>query len=355
MKILFLNADLGYGGAEKSIAFVAGEMADKGHEVVFLTYRDGARHQALNEKIKYIHVRSEDRGGKLFSALRTIFYLHGFIRGNGFDLCVAFLSPSQLRLALASRFTKTKVIFSHRSDPSVFDGKVMNSIFLHFFKRADGFVFQTAAARDRYGKKIRKKSAVIPNHCPRLVRTKDTDESRHIAVTASRLDIRQKRHDVLIDAFNEFSRDHGDYKLLIYGDGPDKETIERLARPNPNIVLMGKTSNIVEAMQEATFFVLTSDYEGIPNALIEAMSLVLPCISTRCSPGGAEMLIEDGVSGLLADCGDVKRLASAMRSIADDEKLRRTLAKNAYCVNEKFSPWKIACLWEEFFIKTVYV
>ena len=116
---------------------------------------------------------------------------------------------------------------------------------------------------------------------------------------------------------------------------------------NKNIKLMGKTSEVAAAIQTASMFVLTSDFEGIPNALLEAMSIGLPCISTKCSPGGAELLIEHEKNGLLVDCGNAEQLVAAMKRIADDKKFANCLAENAMQVNTIYSVDCIADLWDQ--------
>lgn len=350
MKILFVNTGISVGGAEKSMVFVADSIAEKGHDVTFLTYRDDDISCQPGAKVRYEHIKLEDKGGSIKQMLSTVFFLHKYIKNHRFDIAVAFLSPSQLRLILAATFTKTKVVVSQRGDPYNTSGSAFDFFFKRLFRSADGLVFQTENAMKFYGKKTNKKSVVIPNPCQPLKRTKPVNEREHIITTASRLDLKQKRQDVLISAFNIFSKENQDYKLYIFGDGEDKPEIEKLAQSNPNIKLMGVTTDIAVSIQESTFFVLTSDYEGIPNALIEAMSLGLPCISTKCSPGGAEFLIEDGASGLLVERGDINGLAKAMKRLADDGELRAVLSKNAIYVNEKFKPETIAKEWEDFLI-----
>ena len=350
MKILFLNADIGFGGAEKSMVFVANAMAARKHEVIFLTYRNDVVCQKLNSQVTHLHLPLENASGNGRHLLSTVRALRRYIQAEHFDLAVAFLSPSQLRLILACKGTKTKVVLSQRGDPYHVKKSLFSLFFERIFQRADGFVFQMEKSMDYYGEKVKERGTVIPNPCQPLTRTKPIDGDRHVIVTASRLDIKQKRQDLLIEAFRLFSPNHPDYQLHIFGDGEDREVLEKLIRSDCRIILKGKTDDIAAAIQQATFFVLTSDYEGIPNALIEAMSLGLPCISTKCSPGGAEYLIQDGVSGLLVDCGDAAGLAEAMDRLANDDALRRRLSENALYVNEKFRPDGIAQQWEDFLI-----
>ena len=100
---------------------------------------------------------------------------------------------------------------------------------------------------------------------------------------------------------------------------------------------MGITSNFVESIQNVTMFVLSSDYEGIPNVLIEAMSLGVPCISTDYSPGGVKLLIEDGENGLLTYPGNVTSLANAIERFIVDKSFAELCGKKGQQVNITFS------------------
>ncbi|HIT06599.1 MAG TPA: glycosyltransferase [Candidatus Scybalocola faecipullorum] len=351
MKILILNSDIGYGGAEKNMAFVANELAKKGHEITFLTYRINNCLQELHPAVIHKHIQLETKGGNPFSMVRSILKLRGYIKKEKFDVALAFLSPSQFRLVLACKGLETKSVVSQRGDPYVpatgGKAKVSKKINEVVFELADAFVFQTEGARNYYPAKVQSKGVIIANPIKPLVRTKEKTEEEYRIVTVSRLDIIQKRQDLLIDAFNKFQHQYPQYTLELYGDGQDEDVIRKLASKNKNIKLMGKTSEVAAAIQTASMFVLTSDFEGIPNALLEAMSIGLPCISTKCSPGGAELLIEHEKNGLLVDCGNAEQLVAAMKRIADDKKFANCLAENAMQVNTIYSVDCIADLWDQ--------
>lgn len=354
MKILFLNTNIGYGGASKMIVWVANQCAKKGHDVTFLTYRDKNVYQTLSSQVKLIQESLEEINGS-GNPIATVKWLHRFIKKCCFDIGVAFLSPSILRMAIAAKGTKMKVVFSQRGDPYYADkcknikSKAVNWLNTWAFNQADGYVFQAQMAQAYYDKAIQNKSVVIPNPIRQMQRTEERSGNiRKSFVAVGRLDLKQKRQDLMIEAFNIISAKYPDFKLEIYGDGEDEERVKLLAASNKNIHLMGKTSNVVEAIQNAWATVLSSDFEGIPNALLESMSLGVPSISTDCSPGGAAMLIRNKENGLLTPKGDAKALAEAMEYTILHHEETEEMARVGQEVNELYSEDKISDRWNSF-------
>lgn len=358
MKLLFINTNIGYGGASKMIVWVANQCAKNGHDVTFLTYRDSEIRQAVDSKVKVIHKQLESIDGK-GNALKSVYWIHCFIRDNRFDIGVAFLSPSMLRLAFAAKGTRMKLLFSHRADPyhitasKSYKSKVISWLNNWAFRQADGYVFQTQIAQAYFDDAIQKRSVVIPNPIRPMKRTMDRKGNiRKSFVAVGRLDLKQKRQDIMIEAFNIISQKYPDFKLEIFGDGEDEQQIKELASSNSNIYLMGKTSDVVAAFQNALASVLSSDFEGIPNALLESMSLGVPSISTDCSPGGAAMLIRNKENGLLTPRGDAKALAEAMEYIILHPNEAEAMGKTGMEVNQLYDEDVISVKWQSF-IKTL--
>lgn len=354
MKLLFLNTNIGYGGASKMIVWVANQCAKKGYDVTFLTYRDKKVCQPLIPQVKLVQesLEGENRRG---NSIATVKWLHKFIKANRFDIGVAFLSPSMLRMAIAAKGTKMKVVFSQRGDPyycgtcKSIRSKTIDLLNTWAFNQADGYVFQTKMAQAFYSKAIQTRSIVIPNPIRPLARTEERNGNiRKSFVSVGRLDLKQKRQDLMIEAFNLISAKYPDFNLEIYGDGEDETKVKQLAASNNNIHLMGKTSNVVDAIQNAWATVLSSDFEGIPNALLESMSLGVPSISTDCSPGGAAMLIRNKGNGLLTPRGDVKALADAMEYTILHHEETEEMAIVGQEVNELYSEDKIGDRWNSF-------
>ncbi|KZE97091.1 putative poly(glycerol-phosphate) alpha-glucosyltransferase [Geobacillus stearothermophilus] len=160
-----------------------------------------------------------------------------------------------------------------------------------------------------------------------------------------------KGFDVLIKAFARVSHEIPEWKLDIYGDGPEKESLQTLidVLNMKNVIhLKGTTSKPQEVLSSSSFFVLASEAEGLPMSLIEAQSCGLPCISTDCAPGIRE-IINEYEDGLIAPVGDVDVLARHIRRLAKNEQLFYSYSQNAYRHSEKFEQKHIRDQWYKLF------
>lgn len=354
MKILFLNTNIGYDGASKMIVWVANQCATEGNDVTIVTYRDTAVNQFISKKIKHVHFNLECNGGLGDGLLSTVRFLRRYIKNEAFDVAVAFLPPSQIRLSLACLGLKTKLLYSQRGDPfqkgKTLKLKIVEKIYNWLFSFADFYVFQTIGAQQYYSKAIQDRSVVIPNPINRIERTverKGNIERKIVCV--ARLDLYQKRQDILIEAFIKIEKRYPDVVLELYGDGSkfDEEKLHELSSNHSQIKFMGKmnASDIVDHIQNAAIGVLSSDFEGIPNALLEYMSLGIPSISTDCSPGGAAMLIKNNINGLLVDRGNATELAEAMSFMLDNVEKAEKMGIEGTKVVEDYSENRIQTQW----------
>ena len=146
-----------------------------------------------------------------------------------------------------------------------------------------------------------------------------------------------KRFEDLISAFMRIADKYPDYQLAIYGEGPYRKTLEEhideLEKTYPDVksrvFLPGDTSNVADAIKDASVYVLSSLGEGMPNSLMEAMALGLPVVTTDCSGGGPASLITDGVNGRLVPVGDIDKMASVIDELLSDEDIRNSLGREA--------------------------
>lgn len=169
-------------------------------------------------------------------------------------------------------------------------------------------------------------------------------------VAAGRLQY-QKNYESMIRIFALVHGRCPEWRLDIYGDGPDRESLQLLITSlglEGAATLRGNTGNMAEVLSEASCFLLTSRWEGMPLVVIEAMTFGLPVVSYDC-PSGPKDLIEEGVNGFLIPCGDEEAFASKVVALAEDERLRRRLGEASARRAELYAPEKIMARWQEFF------
>jgi glycosyltransferase involved in cell wall biosynthesis len=224
----------------------------------------------------------------------------------------------------------------------------MLAIFL--FNRADRIVFQTEQQQNFFGRKAFDKSVIIGNFAKDyLFSIKATEDKKNI-IGVGRLH-RQKNWSLAIKAFSQISDRIAD-DLIIYGEGEERqrleELIDQLGMAN-RIVLAGQTDNIPQKIANSKCLLLTSDYEGTPNVIIEAQIVGTPCVSTRFSGGGAEALINDGVTGVLVEPGNTKELATHILETVKDDLYSAALARNALENSAAFRASTVLKQWNSLF------
>lgn len=211
------------------------------------------------------------------------------------------------------------------------------------------WVFQTEDAKAWYGNHVRH-GVVIPNAINEaFIKPPYEGERRKVIATAGRLSA-QKNFGLLINAFADIAEDFPDYSLEIYGEGEKRSELEALAEKRGvahRVKMPGYTTSLGEKIQDVTLFVLSSDYEGMPNALMEAMALGLPCISTDCPVGGPRCLIKCGLNGVLVPINDARALSSEITKVLQNSSYRDNLGHEASKVRIDFNPIIIYDKWRK--------
>jgi glycosyltransferase involved in cell wall biosynthesis len=189
----------------------------------------------------------------------------------------------------------------------------------------------------------------IPN-AVHAARQRHTTYANHIAVAAGRL-FWQKGFDLLIPAFKQIVADHPDWQLRIFGSGERRDELRALIEEHHlynHVLLMGHTTKLDEELAKASFYVLSSRFEGLPMVMIEAMTHGLPVVSFDCPTGPAEV-ITHGKEGLLVPPEDVDALAEAMREIMAGEGLRADMGAAALLTSHSYAPERVHPQWERLF------
>ncbi len=264
------------------------------------------------------------------------------------DIVLSFLTKINLIAALAVQGLDVRLICAERNNPERQHlSPVWNRALRWFYRRADTIICQTDGVRRCFAPAVRDRLVTIPNPVtePDIVRAAGATRT---VCAVGRLTY-QKGFDRLIDAFALIAQDHPEWRLAIWGEGPDRAALEaRIAQYEMagRIVLRGVSERPRSWVREADVFVLASRYEGFPNVLAEAMSAGLPVVATNCDFGPAD-LIRDGDSGLLVDEDDPAALGAALGRLLADAPLRERLGEAAALSMLRFRPAYVLRRWDE--------
>lgn len=350
MKIFMLIRFLDYSGAPTMFMWVAEAMKKRGHEVVVCTYNTLQKDIRLSEGIKWVDFTEEHKG-----FFGTISKVRKLLKEYHPDVSISFQLDANVYNILACYGLRTKSVVCERNDPYK-PGYWKLKLFKPLFSMADGAVFQLPKAREYYNN-IKVSTAIIPNPIVSKtdVRCMSHDKRKHIIATHGRIDIFQKRQDILIDAFAKVIKDHPDYQLHIYGSqwpgthDEDKlrELIKRLGLQG-KACLKGVSKNPQNDIKNAMVWVSTSDFEGISNALMDAMAIGMPVVATDCSPGGAAFLIKNKENGLLVNRGDANAVYEGIKYMIDHLSEADEMGRRALEIEKLLDSAKIEKQWEEY-------
>ena len=269
------------------------------------------------------------------------------------DLILSFSGKNNVMAMLTSYGLGIPVVVSVRSNPSrEYQDRFLRMAALSTFRHAAGVVLQTEQAKQFFSGRIQERSVILPNSLqPDFIRPLYEGVREKTVVSVGSLD-RNKNHALLLKAFAEATGAHPDYRVIIYGEGKCRTELTELAQKleiQDRVELPGLIGEVADHIEKAGIFVLSSDQEGMPNALLEAMALGIPSISTDCPCGGPKDLIEDGVNGLLTPVGDVHRMSQCLIRLMDNPGEARAMGQKAAMVQQKYHPDRINAQWKEFF------
>lgn len=351
MNILFVTSSISFGGAAKMLLFVADELSKRNHCVSIFNLKNTNNVTDYERTVpSYINVITAKSKGHF----KIISELCQEIKRFRTDVIIGFTAYPSFYGRIAGWLTGVPSIMSERGDPSKTSGGGWKSSVMRWvINRSSGGVFQTDGAKEQFDKGLQKRGIVIPNpiFLPDALPELSPTGREKTVVSVGRLDNYQKRYDVMLKAFKLFSESHPDYILKLYGRGGDEDEIKQWVKDmelEDKVKFMGLTTTPMHDIVNDGMFIITSDFEGISNSLLEAMAVGLPCVSTDHTPGGARLLITDHESGLLAPIQDSEALAKAMCEYAETPELSRFCGENAKLVKERFAPDKIIDAWEEY-------
>lgn len=360
MKIGFLISGLNAGGAERATSSLANYFSQHGHEVEIITFNDADSFYPLDDKVTHLRLGFDEialslSAKRLFGALKRMLKLRSFIKARKLDVLIGMSFSMTWYTVFATKFTKTKSVGTERNNPYKYKATKLNSFLRKFFyKFCNGYVFQTKKSSLFFTDKLRNRDIIIPNAIfnETVYELTPPAEREKIICAVGRLNM-QKRFDILIDAFAAIQDKIPEHKMIIFGEGElRKELEEKIASYSleQRIFLPGTNQQAVKVVNRADVFVLSSDLEGMPNVLMEAMAMGVPCVSTRCDMGPEE-LIENGENGILVEVGNTQQIAAAILGIINTDELSQKLSQNARTLLRSHSIEAISEKWLEFLNK----
>lgn len=342
-KIIFVVASMAGGGAERVIAILSNQFVKKGLNVSIMMTAGNEVVYNLDPKIELISIGGRT-AGSMTARIQRVKKMREHFKKNVPAIIIPFGVGESVYAVAANMGLRNKMIISERNDPAACKYPGLRN---WIYSRADYRVYQTVMAKESFPKYLQKNSQVIPNPVSSALPQTNGEEREKKIAAVGRLE-NQKNYPMMLKAYSLFYKIHPDYKLHIYGKGYLLDELKILAEElniTEGIVWEGFCSNVWKQITNAAMYVLSSDYEGISNSMLEALALGLPVISTDCPIGGSRMCITHKENGMLIPVGDSQALAKAMCEIVEDKSLARKLSENAYKIREKFSEENISNQW----------
>lgn len=362
MKLCFIISSLGHGGAERVITNLANYFAESGYEIyVFTLFGGDHDFYHLNDKVKRVVIGNtlKGRGGvsKITSLLGRIFRIRTELKKHEITHAVGFVDQTNVLLILSSFGLRCRVVVSERIYPEFH--KIPTSWSLarkYLYHAAYSVVVQTADVETwiRKNTNARRVDIIVnPINITSLNAESSATNSEHMSKTgdfvvgaAGRLHI-QKGFDLLINAFERVLKSQNNITLIIVGEGPERQSLERLIVEKGlelSVKLAGLEKNIEGFYRSIDIFVASSRFEGYPNVLLEAMACGAPVISSNCISGPSDIVVH-GKNGFLYEVNDVGTLAKLIIELANNEDVRRRFSYEGKKIATEHSMETVADKW----------
>jgi GalNAc-alpha-(1->4)-GalNAc-alpha-(1->3)-diNAcBac-PP-undecaprenol alpha-1,4-N-acetyl-D-galactosaminyltransferase len=357
MRCTLIINSLTSGGAERVISMMANYWAAKGWEINLLTFDGGTEPPFYDLDSQISHIPLGIAGYSpnpimgIWNNLTRIQKLRTAIIDSKPNVVISFMHQTNEIVLLATRGLNLPVIVSERNDPAMQTiGKVWTKLRQWTYPFADRIVVQTKRAGIYFSGKLQERIIVIPN--PVLLPPNEKKPANRLLgekklIAIGRLEP-QKGFDLLLEAMSKLKNSYAEWTLTILGEGEWRSHLESLRDElglGDRVHLVGRVTNPHEFLKQADIFIMSSRFEGFPNALCEAMACGLAVISTDC-PNGPREIIRDAVDGILVPNEDVSALATAIERLMSDEKKCRSLGDRAKEVTDRFGLEKVMLSWE---------
>lgn len=347
MKVVFLLPDMGFGGAERVVSIISKELVDLGHSVDIVCLYGSRVQYEVFDSVKVLDFSKYNT-----DLYHRIIHLHKYLRSEKKIyhqvVAVAFQSSCLNSVLFASVFTGVRVVSTERSNPYKKGTSAISRLRASIpFLLSDLGVFQTNDARAYYHLMPDKKSVVISNPI-----TPSSISWKHNLTPSGIISVCRlhpgKNLKMSFDAIARLKPKYPNIHLDVFGaghiEGELKEQVKDLELEE-NISFKGNTNRVLEELSQHSVYISTSNYEGVSNSMLEAMSVGMPIVCTDCPIGGARMMLEDNC-GLLSPVGDVDGFVEKLDYVLSHPQQALIMADNARNKTINYSPQNVAKEWE---------
>lgn len=348
----FAIHSLSGGGAERVISILVTYFADRGYSVHLINNIRTANEYWIDDKVNRHIIGERVSTIRGIASFQRLYHLRQVCRKERIDILVAFMGMNEYSV-LATYGIHTRNIISTRIAPEIqFNTVVKRIIGRILLSTASGAVFQTRDAQRWFPNILQQKSTIILNPIGKQFYGIGRQIENGLLVASGRLTA-QKNYPMMLKAISIVSK-LKKIRLEIYGEGEDEEKLKSLSEELlvSNIVsFCGRCDDMPLALSHADIYLLASNYEGLPNALMEAMAVGVPCIATDSLGGGSKLLIGNDERGVICSTGDVNQFADAIIRLLSDEELKTRLSTNGKEFAERFTIDNCCKLWEEYIME----
>lgn len=328
----FVVPTLNGGGAERVVSVLASAVADLGYNSNVIVHYKTEGEYPLSKKVNvYYDAKRKDAKNNLFGKIKKLFRIRKKIIDMNTTYLIPFMDSCLIHSFYASFGLKIKLIATIRISPrcrtSGLGGKCDKIV-----AKAQALYAQTMDEKEYYSPEIQKKTFILPNpvNAEAINLHHQYQSSLKTLVLAGRF-TDQKNYPMIVNCAQILKQKGYSLQYKIFGDGPKQKEILQViheAALDETVYLMGRSSKLIEEFNQSDIYIMTSNFEGMPNTLMEAMAVGLPCISTDC-PSGPSDLIQNGKNGILVPVNDAEKLAAEIEKIVQNPDYAKHLGQNA--------------------------
>ena len=358
MNIVFVIPALKSGGAERVVSLLANYFSSS-NKVSIVCFNEDDPHYKLNPRVKLYNLDASIRRRGLlrlitipFVELKRFLGIRKIVKLEEADVVISFLFTSNFFVSILKLTMKVRTIVSERNDPTFYHPlkRFLNKI---LYRLNDEIVFQTKKVKEMYKYN---RGVVISNpiDLKQISVFRNTNVKKFKIVSVGRL-VEQKNYMFGIEVIRSLVNECN-YNILyeIYGSGHlDNKIIEQINRYGleSNIKLMGSVKDLWNRISDANVFLMTSYFEGFPNALLESISLGIPSVVSEFPTGASSEMIHNGLNGFVISDFNVDEYVDKVKLILDNDVLYNDMVRYNYEVSKKYDTEKIFNLWEKILLK----